>query len=1665
VEQGVTLGRVKYSISAPPTVTAGQPFDLTVTALNALGSPLTGYSGTIDFSAADQAEGFPATAQFTFEDHGVLSVPVTLTTAGTVTVNLADSVVASATGTTSFTVGPGPVSAGVSTVSFNSPSDASGTQDQATIVLKDAYGNPIPGLANSAFNFSLAGGTSTGTFGTVTPAGTPGTYTAEFTGVRAGSASSLTLTVNGVELLAVPTITVTPGAVDPNRTTFDTTASSDVSGTPDPGTIVVEDAAGNALSGLTNTDFSFSQSPGSSTGSFGPVSATSTPGTYTTNFTGALAGSADTLTLDVDGVQIASQPEVTVTPGSPDPVTSSFSLQSPSDVSGLPDLATITLVDAAGNSVTGLTGSAFTFDLTHGTSTGAFEDWTETSTPGTYTANFIGAVAGTPSLVKLLVDNIRLAAQPSVTVCPGAVDPNRTTSYFATPTDASGTSDNLTVVVKDASGNAVTGLNGTAFSPGLTGGSSTGSFGTTSASSTPGTYTIPLVGITAGTPSSLSLIVNGVTITSEPTVQVTPGSISSTTTLAAFTNSSDASGTPDTLTIAVKDNAGNAIEGVPGGSFNVGLSGGTSTGTFGAVTPTSTPGTYTVPFTGVLAGTPGSLTLSINGLAIDSAPTVQVTAGAVSGETTTASFATQVDASGIPDLISIVVEDAAGNPVSGLSGTVFNLSLTGGTSTGSFGTPSGTSTPGLYTVPFTGTLAGTQSNLDLQVGGVTISSTPSVRVTAGAASGVTSSITLANSTDASGATDSATVVVKDAAGNAATGLSSGDFSCGLTGGSSTGTFGTVNEISPAGTYTVQFTGDTAGTASTLALRIDGALLANQPSVTVIPGTVDPNNSTFALTSPTDASGTTDAITIVVEDAAGNAITGLASSAFDFTLAPGTSTGSFGSVSAIGTPGTYTGAFTGVIAGSTAGLGLKISGIVLNDPASVMVTPGAVSAGQTTASFSSPTMTAGTSDTLTIVAEDAAGNLIPNLPGTGFDPSLSGGGSGNTFGATSQTGTPGIYTTVFTGTRAGSPGSLDLTIDGVQISADPTLQVVPSALSLANSSLSLASPTDPSGTLDSATIVLEDAYGNGIGGLQNSAFTFSTAGGTSTGSFGTVTGTSTPGTYTADFAGDLAGTASTITLNVGGVALATQPQVTVIPGAPSASATTLGFATHTLVAGSTDTLTIVVKDAAGNPVTGLANTDFALRLAGGQSNGSLGSVTPTSTPGTYACVFTGVNAGTASSLTATVNGVQISAESTVQVTVGPLNVNTSMVSVASPTVASGTTDTITIMLEDAEGNAITGLASSALKLSLSGGTSSGTLGPVAQTSTPGTYTAGFKGALAGTPKTLSLTVNGTAIASHPTVQVVPGAVSASNSTVSVASAADASGQADLVTVKVRDAAGNPVIGLSSGNFAFSLSGGTSTASFGPVAATAQAGVYSVPMTGYKAGSATPLQVTINGALIADHPRVTVTSGTVSATNSSASFVSSTLVSGSNETLVLVAKDAAGNAITGLTKSNLTLGLFGGQSSGTFGSLVPTATPGHYTVRFTGTVAGTTSTLAATINGVQLASQPAVTVVPGAPNRTQTEASFANSDVAAGDTDVLTIQVKDAAGNAIPDLLNGNFVFGLSGSSTGAFGTVTETSTPGTYTVTFTAGTAGTASQLSISVAGILIGEKPKVTVTV
>jgi hypothetical protein len=201
---------------------------------------------------------------------------------------------------------------------------------------------------------------------------------------------------------------------------------------------------------------------------------------------------------------------------------------------------------------------------------------------------------------------------------------------------------------------------------------------------------------------------------------------------------------------------------------------------------------------------------------------------------------------------------------------------------------------------------------------------------------------------------------------------------------------------------------------------------------------------------------------------------------------------------------------------------------------------------------------------------------------------------------------------------------------------------------------------------------------------------------------------------------------------------------------------------------------------------------------------------------------------------------------------------STVSFASSTVASGNTDVVTITVQDTTGNVVTGLASSAFSLVLSGGTSAGTFGTVTETATKGTYTTNFTGTTAGTASTLTVTVNGTTLTTQPTVQVTAttSTVSGNKSTIRVASSTVGVGSTDVITIIVRDASGHPISGLPSSAFAFTLTKGTSQGTFGTVTETAVKGTYTVVFTGTKAGTATLLGVYVNGVLITSRPKITV-----------------------------------------------------------------------------------------------------------------------------------------------------------------------------------------------------------------
>ena len=121
---------------------AGSSFDLTVTAKDAAGSTLTSYTGTVDFSTSDTAAGvtLPASYSFTGGDNGThtFSSGVTLDTAGAQTVTVKDDAYNSITTSDDVTVD---ALAATRLQITGDTTEPAGTLDALTISALDPYGN------------------------------------------------------------------------------------------------------------------------------------------------------------------------------------------------------------------------------------------------------------------------------------------------------------------------------------------------------------------------------------------------------------------------------------------------------------------------------------------------------------------------------------------------------------------------------------------------------------------------------------------------------------------------------------------------------------------------------------------------------------------------------------------------------------------------------------------------------------------------------------------------------------------------------------------------------------------------------------------------------------------------------------------------------------------------------------------------------------------------------------------------------------------------------------------------------------------------------------------------------------------------------------------------------------------------------------------------------------------------------------------------------------------------------------------------------------------------------------------------------------------------------------------------------------------------------------
>jgi hypothetical protein len=154
---GVNIGAYQASASAfvltaPAAATAGVPFDLVVTAVDAFGQRAVGYTGTVTFSTTDTNPGVVLPADYTFTtgsggDNGQHTFSVTLSTAGSQMVTATDTVTNSITGTAPVTVTPAAASSFV--VSANPTTTTAGTRTTLTVTAYDAFGNVATGYTGT----------------------------------------------------------------------------------------------------------------------------------------------------------------------------------------------------------------------------------------------------------------------------------------------------------------------------------------------------------------------------------------------------------------------------------------------------------------------------------------------------------------------------------------------------------------------------------------------------------------------------------------------------------------------------------------------------------------------------------------------------------------------------------------------------------------------------------------------------------------------------------------------------------------------------------------------------------------------------------------------------------------------------------------------------------------------------------------------------------------------------------------------------------------------------------------------------------------------------------------------------------------------------------------------------------------------------------------------------------------------------------------------------------------------------------------------------------------------------------------------------------------------------------------------------------------------------
>jgi autotransporter-associated beta strand protein len=338
-----------FAIAAPTATTAGDTFNVTVSAIDQLGGVGTGYTSTVHFSSSDVQAGLPADYTFTGTDAGVHTFTATLKTAGSKFLS-ATELGGTITGVASVSVNP----IAAASLALAGGSGSIGIARLITIVARDIYGNvdtACNGVVHVTSSDLLA----------VLPADTTlvkGVATVDITLMTVG-----TQTITATDVSSPLTGTMSSDATPPVASSFDVAGyPATKAGVVHDFTVTVRDTIGQIATGYTGTVY-FSSTDVQSGLPSSYTFTTADTGVHTFNATFRSAGIQSLNVRDFTGALVGSEMGISVS--SAEFVGYRLSIQIATDSHGhylmtAGDLIPLTVkaMDVFGNAVNDYTGTA-----------------------------------------------------------------------------------------------------------------------------------------------------------------------------------------------------------------------------------------------------------------------------------------------------------------------------------------------------------------------------------------------------------------------------------------------------------------------------------------------------------------------------------------------------------------------------------------------------------------------------------------------------------------------------------------------------------------------------------------------------------------------------------------------------------------------------------------------------------------------------------------------------------------------------------------------------------------------------------------------------------------------------------------------------------------------------------------------------------------------------------------------------------------------------------------------------------------------------------------------------------------------------------------------------------------------------------------------------------